>query len=63
MAWRGVASSSFIRKLRREQATTHIAQARTWWERFGFKLLDPESADGLDLYLLTADIEATVRDM
>ncbi len=35
--------------------------AREWWQRFGFKPLDPEDPDGFDLYLLTADIEATLR--
>jgi len=35
--------------------------ARGWWQRFGFELLDPGDPDGLDLFLLTADIEATLR--
>jgi len=35
--------------------------ARTWWERLGFAPFDPTDPDGLDLYLLTRDIEATLR--
>jgi len=35
--------------------------ARGWWERFGFRPLDGE--DGLDLYLLTHDIEVTLRNI
>lgn len=35
--------------------------ARAWWERFGFQPLDEE--DGFDLYLLTQDIEATLRSI
>ena len=37
------------------------AAALGWWQRFGFEPLDPDDPDGLDLYLLTADIEATLR--
>lgn len=33
-------------------------QARAWWEHLGFHPLD---ADTDDLYLLTSDIEATLR--
>lgn len=33
------------------------------WRRFGFQPLDPADPDGLDLYLLTADIEATLRNV
>jgi len=33
------------------------ARARSWWERLGFRPFDPED---LDLYLLTADIGATL---
>jgi ribosomal protein S18 acetylase RimI-like enzyme len=36
-------------------------RAQAWWERFGFQRLDPPNAASLDLYLLTADIEATLR--
>jgi GNAT superfamily N-acetyltransferase len=35
--------------------------ARGWWERLGFEAFEPDSAESLDLYLLTADIEATLR--
>lgn len=34
------------------------SKARAWWERLGFHHFDPKQ---LDLYLLTADIEATLR--
>lgn len=37
------------------------AQARTWWERLGFRPFDPQSSEQLDLYLLTSDIEVTLR--
>ena len=36
-------------------------KARTWWERLGFPPFDPNEPDQLDLYLLTADIYATLR--
>jgi GNAT superfamily N-acetyltransferase len=35
--------------------------ARSWWQRLGFDPFDPDDPDQLDLYLLTADIEATLR--
>lgn len=35
--------------------------ARSWWERLGFHSFDPDDPDQLDLYLLTADIDATLR--
>lgn len=35
--------------------------ARTWWEQLGFRPFDPDDPDGLDLYLPTADIQATLR--
>jgi len=35
--------------------------ARSWWERLGFQPFDPADQDNLDLYLLTGEIEATVR--
>ena len=38
-------------------------RARTWWERLGFRPFAPEEPDQLDLYLLAADIEATLRRM
>lgn len=34
--------------------------ARRWWQRFGFGALTP-TPGGLDLYLLTKDVEATLR--
>jgi GNAT superfamily N-acetyltransferase len=37
--------------------------ARGWWQRFGFEPFDPEDAEGLNLYLLTSDIEATLRNI
>ncbi|MEB3069488.1 GNAT family N-acetyltransferase [[Mycobacterium] vasticus] len=36
------------------------ADAARWWQRFGFVPLDPEDSASLDLYLLTADIAATL---
>ncbi len=36
-------------------------KARTWWERPGFHPFDPNEPDQLDLYLLTAEIDATLR--
>ncbi len=37
------------------------ASARNWWERLGFQPFYPNNPDQLDLYLLTAEIAATVR--
>lgn len=37
------------------------ANARTWWERIGFRRFDPGDPGCLDLYLLTADAEKTLR--
>jgi GNAT superfamily N-acetyltransferase len=37
------------------------AEARGWWERLGFHPFDPAEQECHDLYLLTADIEATLR--
>lgn len=37
------------------------ANAHTWWERLGFEPFDPNDPDQFDLYLLTSDIEATLR--
>jgi len=36
-------------------------RAREWWERLGFRPFDPGRPDQLDLYMLTAEIEATLR--
>jgi GNAT superfamily N-acetyltransferase len=35
--------------------------ARTWWERLGFHPFEPDRPEDLDLYLLTAEIDATLR--
>jgi GNAT superfamily N-acetyltransferase len=35
--------------------------ARKWWERLGFHPFDPAKPDDLDLYLLTCEIDATLR--
>jgi GNAT superfamily N-acetyltransferase len=37
------------------------AGARTWWERLGFHPFEPDEPDQLDLYLLTSEIQATLR--
>jgi len=37
------------------------SNARSWWERLGFHAFDPSDPEQLDLYLLTAEIEATLR--
>lgn len=37
--------------------------ARSWWERLGFHPFDPGHPDNLDLYMLTSEIEATVRSL
>ncbi len=37
-------------------------KARTWWERLGFHSFDPTDPDQLDLYLLTTEIETTLRN-
>jgi GNAT superfamily N-acetyltransferase len=36
-------------------------KARTWWERLGFHPFAPDEPDELDLYLLTSEIDATLR--
>jgi predicted N-acetyltransferase YhbS len=38
-------------------------RARTWWERLGFHPFDPNDPNQLELYLLTADIDATFQRM
>jgi GNAT superfamily N-acetyltransferase len=35
--------------------------ARTWWGRLGFHPFDPDDPELLDLYLLTSEIETTLR--
>ncbi len=37
------------------------ASAHGWWERLGFSPFDPADEQSLDLVLLTADIDATLR--
>ncbi|MEZ5322846.1 MAG: GNAT family N-acetyltransferase [Microthrixaceae bacterium] len=37
--------------------------ARSWWERLGFNPLDPTDPGNPDLYLLTSEIEATLRSL
>lgn len=37
------------------------ASARTWWQRFGFEPLDVDDPEELDLFLLTKNIDATLR--
>ncbi len=41
--------------------TSPNARPRSWWERFDFRLLDVGDPEGLDLFLLTSGIEATLR--
>jgi GNAT superfamily N-acetyltransferase len=36
-------------------------RARRWWERLGFRPFHPDDPSDTDLYLLTAEIEATLR--
>ena len=43
--------------------TALTQRARTWWERLGFHPFDPDDPDQLELYLLTADIDATLQRM
>jgi GNAT superfamily N-acetyltransferase len=38
-------------------------RAREWWERLGFQPFDPDRPDSRDLYLLTSDVEATLRHL
>lgn len=35
--------------------------ARTWWERLGFQPFHRDDPTELDLYLLTSEVEATLR--
>ncbi len=42
-------------------ATALTDKARTWRERLGFHPFDPNEPDQLDLYLLTAEIDTTLR--
>lgn len=44
-------------------ATALHDRARRWWEHLGFHPLDESVPDSLDLYLLTAEIEATLLSL
>lgn len=37
------------------------AEARAWWKHLGFHPFHPDDPTGTDLYLLTTEIEATLR--
>jgi GNAT superfamily N-acetyltransferase len=37
--------------------------ARAWWQRLGFDPFYPDDPAGLDLYLLTFEIDATLRNL
>jgi GNAT superfamily N-acetyltransferase len=39
------------------------ASARGWWEQLSFRSFDPADEQSLDLYLLTADVRATLSHM
>ena len=39
------------------------ARAGRWWARLGFHPFDPDDPANADLYLLTSEIEATLRDL
>jgi GNAT superfamily N-acetyltransferase len=39
------------------------ARAHTWWERLGFHPFHPDDPADTELYLLTAEIEATLRTL
>ena len=41
--------------------TAFNVTAHTWWEHVGFRPFDADAPDPADLYLLTADIEATLN--
>jgi len=41
--------------------TAPHARARAWWERLGFHPFHPDDPTDTDLYLLTSEIEATLR--
>jgi GNAT superfamily N-acetyltransferase len=49
--------------LRAVVVTALHARSRAWWERFGFVCFDPNDPGCLDLHLLTADVEATLRSL
>jgi GNAT superfamily N-acetyltransferase len=39
------------------------SRARSWWERLGFHPFHPDDPTDTDLYLLTSEIEATLRHL
>jgi GNAT superfamily N-acetyltransferase len=39
------------------------ARARSWWERLGFQPFHPDDPSDTDLYLLTSEVEATLRGL
>jgi predicted N-acetyltransferase YhbS len=41
--------------------TALTARASTWWERLGFRPFDAGDPDQLDLYLVTSEINASLR--
>lgn len=41
--------------------TALLERARAWWELLGFHAFAPDEPDPLDLYLLTSEIDATLR--
>ena len=41
--------------------TASSQTARSWWQRLGFRPFVPDEPDELDLYLLTSEIDATLR--
>lgn len=41
--------------------TALTRQTGGWWERLGFHPFDPDETDQRDLYLLTSEIDATLR--
>jgi hypothetical protein len=43
---------------RRDRAQPKLA---IWWERLGVQPFGPDEPDRLDLHLLTAEIDATLR--
>jgi len=49
--------------LRAVVVTALHERSRAWWERFGFVPFDTNDPGCLDLYVLTTDIEATLRSL
>lgn len=43
--------------------TAISAEATAWWERLGFHPFDPDDPANSDLYLLTSEVEATLRHL